>query len=274
MGVLTLNIEYWLTDDKNIEYYDYWNDEENEKNKEWYILDGNFAKMEHYLEKTRLPDDLKACVDILKVDFKRELKGIGIDLAAGNLWAVPHLFSLGKIRKLYCLEYSKHRLLRIGPKVLDYYNVLKDRIILVYGSFYDLHLDGNSIDFVLLSSAFHHADNPGKLLSEISRVLKQDGVAIIIGEHIINLYRTYFKHAAKMVVSIFVPKSLQKRLFNKIFQVNRLFPKPIELFPPDPVLGDHYYTNREYQSMFSQYQFRVRRLKGKKSPFQSFILVR
>lgn len=268
------NSEYWIPNSKisEIEYSAYWNDEEKEKNKEWYILDNNFAKMEHYLQKTGLPKDLMHCVDLLKDDAKRELGGVGIDLAAGNLWAAPYLFNLGRIDKLYCLEYSKHRLLKLGPKVLEHYNVPKENIILVLGSFYDLHLKDNSLDFVFLSQAFHHADKPDELLSEIHRVLKPNGI-VIIGEHIINCRKAYFTYITKFVISAIVPSNVQKKLFGKTFQVKTLIPKLGELLSPDPVLGDHYYIDREYQFFFKKYGFKIKRIKNHRSKMQSFVLV-
>lgn len=120
-------IENWLSNSqiREIEYSGYWNDEEKEKSKEWYILDGDFSKMERYLETTGLPQDLKTCTEVLHTAFNRQLAGVGIDLAAGNLWATPFLCNLPNVSKLYCLEYSKHRLLKIGPAVLDHYRVPK-----------------------------------------------------------------------------------------------------------------------------------------------------
>ena len=269
------NIEYWLTDSEisAIEYSDYWNNEEKEKSKEWYILDGDFSKMENYLQKTGLLKDLMQCVECLKVDFKFELHGQGIDLAAGNLWAVPYLFDLGKIDKLYCLEFSRHRLLKIGPKVLDHYSVPQEKIVLVLGSFYDLHIKDNSLDFVFLSQAFHHADKPDKLLSEIHRVLKPNGVVIIIGEHILNYRKVQLKHAIKFVISTFIPDKVQQALFGETFQVKTLITKSGELPLTDPILGDHRYTNNEYWSFFAKYNFRIKHFKKQKSQFQSFVLV-
>jgi hypothetical protein len=46
-----------------------------EKDKAWYILDGDFAKMESYLETTSLALDLSDCVKVLNTDFKRHLTG-------------------------------------------------------------------------------------------------------------------------------------------------------------------------------------------------------
>lgn len=275
------HIQKWISDSdiNQIEYSEYWNDEEEEKKKEWYVLDGNFLKMEQYLRKTGLPQDLTLSAKILRTDFNRQLSGIGIDLAAGNLWAVD---------KLYCLEYSQHRLLKVGPAVLDHYGVPKEKIVLVLGSFYDLHIDDNSLDFVFMSQAFHHADKPHRLLEEIRRVLKPHGVVIIIGEHC-DYRKAQIKHAIKFLISVLVPERLQERIFKRIFRVRTLVASSNEIFRPDSILGDHYYTDSEYRSMFSKHGFQVnyppaswgvscgdfmKHLRNHNSQFQSFVLVR
>ncbi len=269
-------IEEWITDsEKNkIIYSQYWNDDEVEKSKEWYVLNGNFSKMEQYLWKTGLSEDLKQCINILKTNFNRLLSGVGIDLAAGNLWAAPYLFDYGDVDKLYCLEYSMHRLTKLGPVVLEHYNVPKEKIVLVLGNFYNLHIDDNTLDFVFMSSAFHHAEKPDKLLEEICRVLKPEGVVIIIGEHIVKYYKYLIKHLLKFTISRLLHERFQQKLFGKTFRVERLLLTKNKLLSPDSISGDHYYTDKEYRIMFSKYGFRMKQLKNQHSIFQSFVLVR
>lgn len=268
--------EDWIegaeTDD--VMYSDYWNDEEIEKEKEWYILDKEFSEMEAHLNKFELPQDLNNCFSVLKSAFNCELKGTGIDLAAGNLWAAPYLLNNSDVKQLYCLEFSKHRLISMGPKVLEHYNVPKEKIVLVYGSFYNLRLKDNSLDFVFFSQAFHHAEYPEKLLQEIDRVLKPNGIIIIIGEHIISYNKAYIKHAIKYLISTLVPDFIQLKLFKRIFDTKTFFSKSEDLFPPDPITGDHYYTTKEYLSFFSKYNYKVKQLKNNKTQFQSFVLVK
>ena len=238
-------------------------------------MDGDFSKMERHLETTGLPKDLKTCTEVLRTAFTRQLAGVGIDLAAGNLWAAPFLCSLPHVSKLYCLEYSKHRLLKIGPVVLDHYRVPKEKVVLVLGSFYNLQMDDQSVDFIFMSQAFHHAHDPKRLLGEICRVLKPQGAVIIIGEHIVNYPKAQTRHAVKFLISALLPERLQRRVFGKIFTVKKLFEtNPNELYPPDPILGDHYYADAEYRSMFSNYGFQMKHVKNHNSMFQSFILVR
>ncbi len=271
-------VERWLSESeiKKVEYSSYWNDEKEELNKEWYILDGNFSKMERYLQETGLVKNLKQCVKKLKTDFNRELTGTGIDLAAGNLWAVPYLLELGKIDKLYCLEYSKHRLLKIGPEVLKHYKVPKEKVVLVLGNFYDIKLKDHSLNFVFLSSALHHAREPEKLLSEIRRILNPNGIVIIIGEPVAGYWKTYPKYFIKFFISRLVPDKIQHRLFGRTFEVKsfpKLCPKFSELFPTDPISGDHFYSIKEYNLMFSKFRFTIKHVKNFKSKFQSFILI-
>ncbi len=272
------HIEKWISDSQinEIKYSGYWNDEEIEKKKEYYIFDGDFSKMERSLKTTGLSQDFKTCLEVLHTDFNRQIAGVGIDLAAGNLWATVYFFNfnLANVDKLYCLEYSKHRLLKIGPEVLNHYRIPKEKVVLALGSFYDLHIDDQSLDFVFMSQAFHHADDPNRLLKEICRVLKPEGVVIIIGEHIVNYRKAQIKHAVKFLISAFVPERCQRGVFGKTFTVKRLIASPNEIYQPDPILGDHYYTYSEYRSMFSKYGFLMKHVRNHTSQFQSFVLVR
>lgn len=222
-------VEHWLNEDMP-KYAEYWNNENEEKKKSWYIVDGNFEKMEQYLKECQLPYDLLL--------FSSYMRGTGIDLAAGNLWAASYITPI--VDKLYCLEYSKHRLLKLGPLVLKHYNVPVDKISLIYGSFYDLHIADNSLDFVFMSQSFHHADNPDKLLSEIYRVLKPDGVVIIIGEHKVQ----WLKEAIKMIIG----------WENKVNE-----------------LGDRHYTYNQYRYIFERNNFEILEHNQRKV-FRSFVL--
>lgn len=264
-------VQYWLSpsDIEQLEYSEYWNDEEKEEGKEWYILDGNFAKMEEHLEKTGLVHQLQQCLTFLRDTLNRPLRGVG----AGNLWAVPYLINEWEVERIYSLEYSRHRLLKIGPKVLEHYEVPHDKVVLCLGSFYELKLPSHSLDFVLLSSAFHHADRPDSLLAEIRRVLKPNGCCLIIGEHIIAITPfTFMKHFVRFLLSHFVPRNIQTAVFGRTFYAKTMIPKR-EAIPPDPILGDHYYSDSQYRRMFLHHNFRYYRIEPPRSHFQAFVLI-
>ena len=267
-------VQYWVQDEevKDISYSDYWTDEENEKLKPFYVLDDNFSKAEEYLKSTGLARDFKNCLKVLKNNFGKNLEGVGMDLAAGNLWAVPLILDSGNIDKLYCLEFSRHRLLKIGPRFLEHYNVPKDKVVLVHGNFYELRLPDHSLDFLILVQAFHHSHQPEKLLAEMKRVLKRDGIILIIGEHAVYLWKGYLKYALKYLAGKLFPKNIQRRIFPEIGDVNKFFLARDEIYPPEPVLGDHYYTLGEYQALFKKLDFEIFHMKKLRSQFRSFVL--
>lgn len=172
------HIEYWLDDDTRtaIEYSEYWNDAELEREKPWDVTQRGFGEVESYLLEVGLEPDLHMCVNELKRRTGRDLGARGIDIAAGTLWAVPILLRQPGVEHVCCLEYSRHRLLDLGPTMLEHYGVEPEQVTLALGSFYDLKISDASLDFAFLSQALHHADQPDALLAELHRVLRPDGV--------------------------------------------------------------------------------------------------
>ena len=270
------DVEHWISPDAAAreDYSDYWNDEslELEKHTFYDVLEGDFGPMERHLEAEGLLADLDHCVQHLRRSG-RELRGTGIDLAAGTAWAAPRLLASGNVERLYCLDYSQHRLLKLGPTVLAHYGVPADRVVLVLGSFYELRLPDASVDFMFLSQAFHHAERPDDLLAEMRRVLKPDGAVLIIGEHLVG-WRSYARYFRNLAVARLIPARLQMRLFGRSATVSRatLRPRARDLFPADQDAGDHYYSRREYREMFRGHGFSHTRLHRRGAPFHSFVL--
>lgn len=268
----------WINNEdlSEVEYSDYWNDEKQERDKAWNVVDDDFEKLEKHLKNLGLEDDLKKGLEILERRFGRKIHGTGIDIAAGNLWAAQHM--TGKdVDRLYCLELSQHRLMELGPRVLEHYKVPEDKIVLVLGSFYNLELDDHSLDFVFMSQAFHHAENPDRLLSEVKRTLKSSGGVIIIGEHVINYRARLIRHiivnSIKGILSFIMPTGLQKRFVGDRIQVKKLFVTPQELYPTDKELGDHFYSLGQYLKMFSERGFSIHHFAGSVRNHQGFVLV-
>ena len=266
-------IERWIDDSArtSIEYADYWNDAEAERGKVWDVADDGFGKVEVYLQEVGLEPHLRLCLDRLKAQDGRGIHGRGIDIAAGTLWAEPILLDQAGVEHVCCLEYSEHRLLEIGPRMLEHYAVDPARVTLALGSFYDLHLPDASLDFAFLSQALHHADEPEVLLQELNRVLVTGGAVIIVGEHAIRPAH-YARYAARATASL-LPSSLQQRLLGGAVDIRRTVrPQGADLVPPDPVLGDHVYTRAEYQRLFAGTGFEMTRFDEAGSDYQSFLL--
>jgi len=263
----------WLSDTDRLRYADYWNDEAEERRKPFWVLDGDFQRMEAYLNEIGLPAQMEEAVRVARARFGRGVDGIGVDLGAGSLWAVPHMFRLGAVDHVYCVEYSRHRLLKLGPAVLDHYGVSPDRVTLALGDVHQLRLTDKSIDFVFLSAAFHHSDNPGVLLSEIRRVLRPSGIVIVIGEHIADPgLHDRIRHVTKFFVSRALPAGIQQRLFGRSLNVVRLIPRAEDLLACDDRLGDHVYTLAGYRQLFAAGGFNSETLRQREWVFQAFVL--
>lgn len=249
--------QVWLSN-KELEdmfTFKYWNDREVEKSKEWYVLDGDFTKMERYLQESCLQSDLLACIRLAE-QSRRPLRGVGVDLAAGVLWPVPQILANSSISKIYCVEMSQHRLFEIGPQVLAYYDVPVEKVELCLGSFYNINLPDSSVDFVLLIQAFHHAEDPDRLLQEIYRVLKSNGVALIVGEHRVSKGKRMLTQLVKFMVAYGLSARLQYRIFGKSYPRQSVSKYWQQLRPPHhPILGDHYYFLSDYYEMFTRNGF-------------------
>jgi len=107
------------------------------------------------------------------------------------------------------------------------------------GSFYELGFENSSMDIVFMSQAFHHADQPLKLLSETDRVTAKGGSVILSGENYVSMYSQ-----VKRMVKTFVK---QRRFCSNFY----------ENFPADNISGDHYYRLADYYLFFSLLGYKV-----------------
>ena len=149
-----------------------------------------------------------------------------------------------------------------------------DKVILCLGSFYQLRLSDESLDFVILAEAFHHADEPGRLLVEVRRVLKPDGVVLVLGEHRVSHPAIlYAKHFVKFIASHLVPEVAQRWLIGRVINSAPFFASLEGLLRPDSVTGDHYYLPRQYQNFFWAHGFLYERITTPRCPFQAFVLL-
>lgn len=269
-------ISYWInpTEVSALFSADYWNDRNEERGKPFDVTDGDFHKMKSYLANSHLMGALNSAINSVHLLGVDGLKGVGADLAAGVLWAAPVILGNANVKKLFCVEFSQHRLLEIGPRVLSHHGIDPERVELCLGSFYELKLEAGSLDFVLLSQAFHHADRPLELLSEIARVLKPGGLCLITGEPRIHRKRFFHRQCisfAKFAVSL-VPQGIQRKVFSRPVQRPRhLIAWNEERPQPHPILGDHYYFLDNYFDFFENAGFESKQLQDN-YPDRSFIL--
>jgi len=240
------NVVFWLNEDdlSCIPTSAYWNDEEKETDKVFSTVTENSDELWRYLqESTTFYEQYEAVLRFAN-DLGLKTHGTGVDVAAGVCWTTALLSQITGVQKVYAIDMSKHRLLSVASLVFHALDAEESKIIRAFGSFYDIRLSSGSVYFCLMSQAFHHADNPHKLLSELHRILNPGGCVLVFGETPIYplwLLKKWFKNIIKMIV----PAS-----FYASKPVYKLFPSFEELFPPDSELGDHYYRIHDYKVIF------------------------
>jgi len=246
-------IQHWLSDEElqNVYSSAYWNTEEIEKNKDWYILNGDKKKLLTYIRvKTTLHKEFEGIISFAQ-SMGLEIRGACVYLAAGVCWTSALLSRIEAVSKVYALEISKHRLLSIAPHVLDLLKSYNEKIVRVIGSFYDIKLPDQSVDFCFIASSLHHADRPAKLLLEVRRILRPNGFILIIGENPVlrhELFNKYIKNYIKIIFPFWKYKS---------GAIYKLFPKFSDLYPPDQESGDHYYRIKDYFGLFKESGFQL-----------------
>lgn len=258
-------IDAWIpaSDVKALPSSVYWNDKSNENGKVFDVSDGNFSK----LSSSRKLAALRQQLDELLSAGKLQLRGRGLSLAAGVCWLEAGILRDNPaIEVLTCVEFSRHRIEGLAPRILAHEGIDPTRVNLCFGSFYDIKLPDSSVDFVLLSQAFHHAHEPERLLREISRVLTPEGVVLIIGEH-------WF---SKLQIADRVLRHFAKYLTNhKEYRLhNPFFPDWRTCFPVSNEKGDHHYTVAMYRAIFRNHSFAAQRIVNPAFGTQGYLLRR
>ena len=218
----------------------YWNDLSAEKSKEWWIADGGetaYERLRASLDEVGLMEEYRIAEDYIA---RLPHTNLNIaDLASGIGWASSQLSKLKNVGAVHAVEISNHRLELLFPQAVRLFKGEATKLNRNLGSFYNLQFTDLSMDIVFLSSAFHHASNPIALLKEIDRVLKPGGALILIGEVFVGR------------------KHIFRRILKKLLLERKYCANFNELFPPDQVLGDHYYRVGDYHALFKLVDFEV-----------------
>lgn len=227
----------WLseTDLHKIYTADYWNDSEEEKKKNAFWINDDGNALMQYLNKSGLLSEYKTLESLIK-KFNPE-KGIYVDMACGIGWVSVMLSKLDQVTEVHAIDISKHRINNLFENCAKIFDAETKKIYRYLGSFYNTQFNDNSVDVVVMQQAFHHADNPIQLFTEINRILKPGGWVYIVGEH--NISFSFYC----------------RRIIKNLIKKHKLALNFFEAFPPDDVLGDHYYLSTHYQFIFNSFSY-------------------
>ncbi len=105
-----------------------------------------------------------------------------LDLGCGAGWLSAMLSARAEVERMLAWDSSLALLRDLVPDMVGLVGGDAGKIERVCGDFVPLLLDDESMDAVVMSSAFHHAQRPEVLLAELARVVARDGVVILLNE--------------------------------------------------------------------------------------------
>lgn len=222
--------------------FQYWDDEVEDK-KKVFNIDSGFEALEADQHLLSIFRQLQAILDDQNCSVVD--KDI-LSLASGTCWLECWWLRNEAPRKLIAVDFSKHRLHQIAPKMLNHYG-LKFPVDLIRGDVSDALDCENTFDIVLLSQAFHHFEDPIGILKTVRRVLNPGAVVILVGEHYFGWKRQLAQTAKHFIKFIFN--------LNYYRKTHYLLPSYKDLFPPCPVKGDVHYSISDYDFLFRKAGF-------------------
>lgn len=125
-------------------------------------------------------DNLEKTFNLIP-EIKKFIHGVGVDLGGGVGCISSTLAKRENVEKIYCVEVVEDVVRLCQPIVKK--QILKEKmnkVISVIGDFDNLELKDKSVDFAVSWDSIHHSINPINTLKECKRILKKNGIIIII----------------------------------------------------------------------------------------------
>ncbi|MEW6115180.1 MAG: class I SAM-dependent methyltransferase [Thermodesulfobacteriota bacterium] len=163
---------------------DYWNDEEIERSKSFWIEDVDDPRLLNHL---RTETNLERCFRDALAFVESHLGGIRgtvLELGAGVCWTTAILSRCADVEKIIAVDISEHRLFRLAPLVFQQYHALEQKIERVVDSAENVVCKENSLDAAVFCQALYMISEPVLLLQAIYKCLRPDGLVLIACEHI------------------------------------------------------------------------------------------
>ena len=129
----------------------------------------NYGQIEEIIEK-RVKVFIKATA-IMDEDYH----GTILEMGCGQGVVSACLSRMPKVEKVLALDYSRVCVEELTPIVFDKLGADENKIVRILGSFNDMKLKDNSIDFIVSCGTLHHSEDLLKTARECYRVLKPGG---------------------------------------------------------------------------------------------------
>lgn len=132
------------------------------------VRENQIYKEHIYMDKKELLEILK----IIKFADNFDMSGVGVELGSGCSAISVELVKLNQnIEKIYAVEIVPE-IVEYAAVPLIYMNNAEEKVIPVVGSFDDIKLNDNSVDFIIEFDSLHHSFDLNRTVKESHRILK------------------------------------------------------------------------------------------------------
>lgn len=165
-----------------------------------------------------------------------------LDLGCGSGWLSGLLSARPDVRRVTAWDGSARMLTELLPRMVELTDGDPSKIERVCGTFTPLLVADSSYDLVVMSSAFHHCDDPEVLLDEIRRVLRPSSSSALV------LLNETPWHT--LLMASFIAR-MTGTAIARIAGSSRRFPGALldDRALYDGVLGDHAWTMKGWRSL-------------------------
>ena len=249
----------WASDDQAYSY-DYWNNENLESKKVFSKVSTDLQKL---LQDPHLTDIYNSFIAIVNAENLRIPKSNFLSLACGTCWLEALIARDYKPESITAVDFSRHRIHDLAPSTFRSIAPDYTDVTFVHGDILKIKKPICPYNFVVLSQAFHHVNQPVLLLKQITDNMLPGGKIIILGEH-------YF---SKRQTLLAIVKHYLKLIIRKSYRdIHPFFPSYSSLFPPSTSKGDIHYSKSDYHFLFTSLGFQYKHFVHKESSIQSYIL--
>jgi ubiquinone/menaquinone biosynthesis C-methylase UbiE len=165
-------------------------------------------------------------------------RGTGLDLGAGCGLLASTIARFREVEKIYAVEICESMVGRVIPKVAQ--RVLGTdarKVIGACGSFDDIELPDNSVDFIVEIDSLHHSDDLEQTLRECARVLRPGGQMLC------------FDRCHPDSVTDSEVERMLSEVYSESFLQKNHYPPGIRLTRREN--GEHEFRLREWKAAFS-----------------------
>jgi SAM-dependent methyltransferase len=156
---------------------------EQSNQQEWSAMAGaNWASAEDLYSHLAESTNLIAATEQMNWEEVLPEHAVVLDLGCGAGWLSGKLTRHRQVERVIAWDGSAPLLADVLPRMVALVEGEPGKVERVCGNFTPLILDEDSIDLVVMSSAFHHATDPDGLLEELKRVVRPRGSIVLLNE--------------------------------------------------------------------------------------------